>query len=205
MPAPFSPDGRRLVYASFEPPPPTIRLILFTASDRTPPADAPRRLTQIADAAERFFFSEMKRWKYPPAVSRLFRRNSDGTVEITYVKGDRPASDPVYEQGGMRCTRPGEGQEAVATRGRGAHLVDLRLCRRPPAAVQRLERIWLCPRRRLGGRQLRHDSRRDSPRPRPRGGFQLGVLPQGDRSTNWATRSGCRTWARTRCSRWATR
>ncbi len=93
---PLSPDGRKLAYASFEPPPPTIRIILFTASDRTPPASAPHRLTQIAGAAERFFFSEMKRWNYPPAVSRLFRRNSDGTVEITYVKGDRPASDPVY-------------------------------------------------------------------------------------------------------------
>ena len=58
---PFSPDGRRFVYASFEPPPPTIRIILFTASDRTPPADAAHRLTQIADAAERFFFSEMTR------------------------------------------------------------------------------------------------------------------------------------------------
>ena len=93
---PFSPDGQRLAYASFEPPPPTIRIILFTASDRTPPTDAAHRITQIAESAERFFFSEMKRWKYPPAVSRLFRRNSDGTVEITYVKGDRPASDPVY-------------------------------------------------------------------------------------------------------------
>jgi hypothetical protein len=93
---PFSPDGRRFAYASFEPPQPTIRIILFTASDRTPPASVPHRLTQIADAAERFLLGEMKRWKYPPAVSRLFRRNPDGTVEVTYVKGDRPASDPVY-------------------------------------------------------------------------------------------------------------
>jgi hypothetical protein len=38
----------------------------------------------------------MKRWKYPSAVSQLFRRNSDGTVQITHVKGDHPASDPVY-------------------------------------------------------------------------------------------------------------
>ena len=57
------------------------------------PGEVPHRLTQIADAAERFLFGEMKRWKYPPAVSRLFRRNPDGTVEVTYVKGDRPASD----------------------------------------------------------------------------------------------------------------
>jgi WD40-like Beta Propeller Repeat len=95
---PFSPDGRRFAYASFEPPPPTVRIILFTASDKTPPAGAPARLTQIADAAERFLFAEMKRWKYPPAVSRLFRRNPDGTVEVTYVKGERPSSDPFYDK-----------------------------------------------------------------------------------------------------------
>ena len=104
---PFSPDGRRFAYASFEPPSPTIRIILFTPSDRTPPAGVPHRLTQIADAAERFLFGEMKRWKYPPAVSRLFRRNPDGTVEVTYVKGDRPASDPVY----AKATCDGEARE----------------------------------------------------------------------------------------------
>ena len=49
----------------------------------------------------------MKRWKYPPAVSRLFRRNPDGTVEVTYVKGDRPASDPVY----AKATCDGEARE----------------------------------------------------------------------------------------------
>jgi hypothetical protein len=95
---PFSPDGQRFAYASFEPPPPTVRIILFTASDKTPPAGAPARLTQIADAAERFLFAEMKRWKYPPAVSRIFRRNPDGTVEVTYVKGDRPSTDPFYDK-----------------------------------------------------------------------------------------------------------
>ncbi len=40
----------------------------------------------------------MKRWKYPAAASRLFRRNPDGTVEVTYVKGDRPSSDPFYDK-----------------------------------------------------------------------------------------------------------
>jgi hypothetical protein len=94
---PFSPDGRKFAYASFEPPPPQVRIILFTASDKTPPAEAPARLTKIADAAERFFFAEMKRWKYPPAVSRIFKRNPDGTVEITYVKGDRLSSDSYYD------------------------------------------------------------------------------------------------------------
>jgi hypothetical protein len=97
---PFSPDGRRFVYSSFEPPSPTIRIVLFTPSDKEAPSSVPHRLTQNAEAAERFFFSEMARWKYPPAVSRLFARNPDGTVEITYVKGDRPASDPYYTKAG---------------------------------------------------------------------------------------------------------
>ena len=100
---PFSPDGRQLAYASFEPPPPTIRIILFTASDKTPPAGAAHRLTQIADAAEHFLFAEMKRWKYPAAVSRVFRRNPDGTAEVTYVKGDRPSTDPFYDK--AECDR----------------------------------------------------------------------------------------------------
>jgi hypothetical protein len=41
----------------------------------------------------------MRRWGYPPAVDRLFRRNSDGTVEVVYVKGDRPSSDAYYSKG----------------------------------------------------------------------------------------------------------
>ena len=116
---PFSPDGRRLVYASFEPPPPTIRLILFSASDRTPPADAPHRLTQIADAAERFLFSEMKRRNYPATVSRLFRRNPDGTAEVTYVKGDRPASDPVYKKAECDQEAREKGKKQLRLEGEG--------------------------------------------------------------------------------------
>ena len=38
---PFSPDGRRFAYASFEPPPPTIRIVLYTSSDQTPPRASP--------------------------------------------------------------------------------------------------------------------------------------------------------------------
>jgi hypothetical protein len=94
----FSPDGRRLVYASFEPPPPTVRIVLYTPSDLEPPKGVSRRLTQIADAAERFFFTGMTRWKYPPAVKSLFRRNPDRTVEVVYVKGNLPESDPSYSQ-----------------------------------------------------------------------------------------------------------
>src|SRR5205823_972986 len=47
---PFSPDGRKLVYAAYEPPPPTIRIVLYTPSDLEPPGGASHRLTQIADA-----------------------------------------------------------------------------------------------------------------------------------------------------------
>lgn len=90
---PFAPDGRRFTYASFEPPPPAIRIVLLTASDRSPPAGAPRRLSRIADAAERFLLGEMRRWEYPPAVSRLFRRGADGSVEVLSVKGAYAAAD----------------------------------------------------------------------------------------------------------------
>jgi hypothetical protein len=93
---PFAPDGRRFAYASFEPPLPTVRIVLFTPSDREPPENVPRRLTQIADAAKHFLVGEMSRHGYPPAVSRIFRRTPDGTVEFTLVKGNRPASDPYY-------------------------------------------------------------------------------------------------------------
>ncbi len=100
---PFSPDGRRFVYASFEPPPPTVRIVLFTPSDLEPPAGVSHRLTQIADATERFLFEGMRRWKYPPAVARLFRRDPDGTVEVVPVKGDRPVSDAPYWQASCRA------------------------------------------------------------------------------------------------------
>ncbi len=99
---PFSPDGRRFVYASFEPPPPTVRIVLLTPSDLEPPAGVPRRLTRIADATERFLFDGMRRWKYPPAVDRLFARKPDGTVEFVAVKGDRPASDTSYYRASCR-------------------------------------------------------------------------------------------------------
>ena len=177
---PFSPDGRRLAYASFEPPPPTIRLVLFTASDRTPPADAPRRLTRIADAAERFFFSEMKRWKYPAAASRLFRRNTDGTVEVTCVKGDHPASDRVYEKPECGQEAREKARQQLRLEGEGHIFLTFVYLGDRPQRFGNWAGNRLRPRRGLGGCQLRHDSRRDSAGPRPRGGFQLGVLLEGD-------------------------
>ena len=202
---PFSPDGRRFVYASFEPPPPTIRIILFTASDRTPPKDAPHRLTQIADAAERFFFSEMKRWKYPAAVSRLFRRNPDGTVEVTYVKGDRPASDPVYAKSECDHEAREKAKRQLRIEGEGHVWWTFVYVGDRPQRFSDWRGIGCARDGGIGGRQLRHDPRRDPPRPRPGDGFQLRVLPQRRPSTSWATRWACRTSAPTLRSTWATR
>jgi predicted Zn-dependent protease len=100
---PFSPDGKQLVYAEFEPPTPSIRIVLFTPSDVQPPAGVSHRLTQIADATERFLFEGMKRWKYEPAVDHLFRRNRDETVEVISVKGDKPVADAFYTRASCRA------------------------------------------------------------------------------------------------------
>jgi WD40-like Beta Propeller Repeat len=116
---PFSPDGKRFAYASFEPPPPTIRIILFTPSDRQPPATVSHRLTQIADATEKFLLGEMTRWKYLPAVSKLFRRNPDGTVEVTYVKGDRPAADSYYAKSGCDAEAKAKAKQQLRIEGEG--------------------------------------------------------------------------------------
>jgi hypothetical protein len=93
---PWSPDGRQFAYVSYEPPPPTVRIVLFTPSDLKVPAGARHRLTQIADSAERFLFKEMKRWGYPPAAQSLFRREPDGSVEVLQVRGDQPVSSGRY-------------------------------------------------------------------------------------------------------------
>ena len=93
---PWSPDGREFAYVSYEPPPPTVRVVFFTPSDLAVPAGAGARLTKIADSAERFLFDGMKRLGYPPAVKNLFRRGADGSVEVLYVKGDQPVSSGKY-------------------------------------------------------------------------------------------------------------
>jgi Tol biopolymer transport system component len=99
---PFAPDGRSFVYADYEPPTPSVRIVLFTPSDVSPPPGVPHRLTQIAEATERFFFEGMKRWGYPPAVDRIFRRKADGTVDYVHVKGDRPVVDAPYWKASCR-------------------------------------------------------------------------------------------------------
>ena len=93
---PWSPDGRRFAYVSYEPPPPTVRIVFFTPSDLAMPAGAGARLTKIADSAEKFLFEGIKRWNYPPAARGLFRREADGSVEVLQVKGDSPISSGKY-------------------------------------------------------------------------------------------------------------
>jgi WD40-like Beta Propeller Repeat len=95
---PFSPDGRRFAYISYQPPPPTLRVVFFTPADLEPPPGVKHRLTQVADAAERFFVTWMKHWKYPPANEHIFRRDRDGSVEILFVKGDHPVSSGRYQK-----------------------------------------------------------------------------------------------------------
>ena len=116
---PFSPDGKRFAFASFEPPPPTIRIVLFTPSDLAPPSGVAHRLTQNADAADKFLLGEMARWKYPASVSTLFRRTPDGTVEVTYVKGDRPASDPYYLKASCDAEAKAKAKQQLHIEGEG--------------------------------------------------------------------------------------
>lgn len=116
---PFAPDGRTFVYADFEPPPPTIRIVLFTPSDVQPPAGVPHRLTQIAEATERFLFEGMRRWKYPPAVDRIFRRDPAGAVEYVHVKGDRPVADAPYWKASCRAEAIAKAKRQSRVEGEG--------------------------------------------------------------------------------------
>ena len=140
----------------------------------------------------------MRRWKYPPAVDRLFRRNADGTVEVVYVKGDRPASDAFYCQGVVptprRSRRPGGSCGSTARGTSGGSSSTSATARSGSAAGQG----GGCSRDGgVGDRQLRHDPRRDPPRPRPGDGLQRASISSRGPSTSWATPSACRTSAPT--------
>jgi hypothetical protein len=76
--------------------PPSVRIVLATPSDITAPTGVRHRLTQVADSAENFFFKEMNRWGYAPAVPHLFRREPDGLVEVLNVKGDKTVNSGRY-------------------------------------------------------------------------------------------------------------
>ena len=94
---PWSPDGRQFAYVSYAPPPPSVRIVLFTPSDLGVPAGAKERLTKIADSAENFLFAGMKHWGYPAVAKKIFRRETDGSVEVLQVKGELPASNNKYQ------------------------------------------------------------------------------------------------------------
>ena len=81
------------------------------------PRDAKRRLTKIADATEKFFFTEMTRGGYPPNAKSLFRREPDGTVEVLNVRGDMPLSSRSYE-------RPNYAQDVIKRATRQYHVAE---------------------------------------------------------------------------------
>ena len=201
---PFSPDGRRLAFASFEPPQPAIRIVLLTAADRTPPAGAAHRLSQIADAAERFYLGEMKRWKYPPAATRLFRRGGDGTVEVISVKGDLPAADLGRRRGVYAGTAIRKAEQQARVEGDG-HIwwIFYYVGDRP-------ERFsgWEGTGDARGGGWALVNYDTIPGEIRPDLGLRRASTPTTSsrgRSTSWATRWACRTSAPTRRSAWATR
>lgn len=75
-----------------------VRMLIFTPSDLSVPAGARQRLSRVADATEKFFFKWMNHWGYPPGVTNLFRRGSDGMVELLEVRGDKPIASGKYSQ-----------------------------------------------------------------------------------------------------------
>ncbi|HEV2692063.1 MAG TPA: hypothetical protein VG347_04135 [Verrucomicrobiae bacterium] len=93
---PWSPDGHSFAYVSYEPPPPSVRIVMFTPSDLEVPDGANQRLTKIANSAERFLFAGMKQWGYPAMATNIFRREKNGSVEVLRVKGEFPLSSGKY-------------------------------------------------------------------------------------------------------------
>jgi hypothetical protein len=73
-------------------------MVAFTPGDLSVPADARKKLTQVAEATEKFYFQWMNRWGYPPATTNLFNRESDGQIELLTVKGDQPAGSGKYSK-----------------------------------------------------------------------------------------------------------
>ena len=83
--------------SSGEAAPPRLRIVFFTPSDLSIPVGARERVTQVADAMEKFYFDGMKKWGYAPAVTNLFRHESDGLVEMLPVRGDQPVGSHKYD------------------------------------------------------------------------------------------------------------
>src|SRR5262245_1799884 len=79
-------------------PPSYVRMVFFAPADVATPNGLRERMTQIADTTDAFFFKWMNRWGYPPAAKTLFRRESDGLVEVLTVRGDLPVASGKYGQ-----------------------------------------------------------------------------------------------------------
>lgn len=76
----------------------SVKIIFFVPSDLAVPEGVRHRITQIADAADAFFFTGMRRHGYPPEVKTLFQRDNDGQVEVLHVRGIAPAASGKYSQ-----------------------------------------------------------------------------------------------------------
>jgi hypothetical protein len=94
--------GSQPLFADDQPDPdvPTLRMVLFTPRDVTPPGNAVERLTQVARYTEAFFSGWMTRWGYEPGREHIFQWQADGNVEVLFAKGDRRASQ--YTDGSFR-------------------------------------------------------------------------------------------------------
>ncbi|HUE72201.1 MAG TPA: hypothetical protein VMP01_15060 [Pirellulaceae bacterium] len=69
-----------------------VHVFLFVPSDFEPPPRYQERIDQIVDYTEAFFTREFNRWGHEDMVMP-FRRNSDGHVEVTVMRGKEKAAD----------------------------------------------------------------------------------------------------------------
>lgn len=75
-----------------------VRIVLFCPADLDFPPGAAHRLTQAADACDKFYFDWMNHWGYPPAVKSLFVRNASGAAEVLQVRGEDDAASGKYSE-----------------------------------------------------------------------------------------------------------
>jgi hypothetical protein len=77
---------------------PTVRIVFFTPAGVEVPAEVQPRMERIAEAAESFLTSWMKKWNYPPGRDRIFERRRDGSVQVLYVKGNDNLASGRYQK-----------------------------------------------------------------------------------------------------------
>ena len=111
-----APRRFKIAPVSYEPPPPTLRVVFFTPADLEPPRGLQHRMNQIAEATERFLVNGMKHWKYAPANEQIFRRDGRGSVEVLRVKGKYPAASGRYQ-------KPNFAADVIAEATRRHHIV----------------------------------------------------------------------------------